>query len=128
MKLSYRDAQRLLVGLRKIDEADETKLDGEVRLKIGININRLQPHIKVFEREVQRIQRELHNGKGPDPSKMTEAEEELQRLSDTEDDYKLKKIDTGDLKLSSNTKIKADTLAQIAPVLRKFDDTLSDED
>jgi hypothetical protein len=128
MKLSYREAQRIFQGLRRIDESDDTKLDGETRLKVGININRLIPSLRTYEKEITRIQSKLMNGGLPvDQRKSIEADEELQRLGDALEDFKMKKFKIAELKLNENSKIKSETLSQIGPLIVDFDDGSFDE-
>jgi hypothetical protein len=130
MRLSYRETQGILIGLRRIDAVDEAKLDPEVRLRIGININRLTPTVQVFEKEVQRIQQSVApNGKnGVDAAHILEAEKALADLADSQEDYKLKKFKLDELRLKDNPKIKGGILAQIAPLIKDFDDGTFDDD
>ena len=128
MKLSYREAQRVVVGLRRIDEHDDTKLSAETRLKIGINLNRLIPSVRVFEKEIGRIQNQLVNGAANNPGRVKELSDELETISETLETFKLKKLVLAELELSKNAKIKSETLSMIAPVVRDFDDGKGDED
>lgn len=125
MELTNADAQRLLMGCRSIDADEGTKLDADVRMKIAVNINRLMPNMQAFERVYGSLQAALQivNGTPIDAKVM----QEITKLSDQTDNYKLKKISLADLKLKDNPKIKADVVARLAPIIRDFDDGESDE-
>jgi hypothetical protein len=127
MRVNYRDAQRILVGLKKIEEHTDTKLSADVRMRIGININRLLPGVRLYEREVGRLQTSIMNGAKVDYPKLVEAELETYTLGEKVEEYKLKKFNIADFDLKQNTKIKADSLAQIALLIRDFDDGEGDE-
>ena len=128
MKLTYREAQRLMVGLRRVEEHDDTKLSGETRLKIGININRLMPNVRVFEKEVNRIQVQLTNGGAVDQMRSMTLSYDMEAISEKIEDYKLKKFKIEDFELKSNPRIKAETISMVAPLISNFDDGTSDED
>lgn len=130
MKLTNLTAQRLLIGLRSVDADESTKLDGEARMKIAININRLTPSMQAFERVAQRLQADagLNRVNGEAVTKVNDSVlDELRRLSDATDDYMLKKLSKDELRLKENPKIKADTIAMLAPVIKDFDDGASDD-
>jgi hypothetical protein len=134
MRLTYREAQRLIVGLRHIDEHNDTKLSSETRLRIGININRLMPMVKLFEKEAGRIQNEIVqgqqrvNGVPIDFARLRALSDELDELGDKAEEYKLKKFKLENFDLKQNAKIKGETLSQIAVLIRDFDDGEADED
>ena len=126
MRLTYREAQRVMAGLRRVEEHDDTKLSGETRLKIGINLTRLMPNVRVFEKEVNRIQLQLANGAANHPTRIAELSVEMDLISETFDDYKLKKFKIEEFDLKSNPRIKAETISMIGPVIHNFDDGTED--
>jgi len=134
MRLANRDVQRIYIGLKKIDEAPETTLDGEVRVRIGVNLNRLFEHVRVVDKETQRLSNQMAlmsqqvNGQKIDTLKLFGLDDELQTILDTVEDFKLKKFRLEEFKLKQNPKIKAEMLSQIAILIKDFDDGESDED
>ena len=134
MRLTNVNAQRLLIGLRNIDTDESTKLDPKVRMKLAININRLLPIVQAFEKIAGQLQAQA-DAKAAEPAeaKVNGAPgkslfEQITELSEETEDYRLKKIETADLNLKDNPKIKADTIARLAPIIKDFDDGESDDD
>lgn len=126
--LCNRDAQRLLIALRAVDEHESIELPGKVRLAMGININKLMPTMVAYERALQRTQMRM-------VSTTTETEaltraaaianqkitDELNAMSDATAKYDLRDIQLSALSLDSNKRITGDRIASLAPILTGLD-------
>jgi len=123
MKITIGTAQRLLGGLMALERDEKTKL-GEARIKIALNMVRLQPVVEAYERASQARQKQLLS------EATGNAEVALAHMQHGEDDavYRaqeesidLKTITMADLKLSDNPRITGAMLAQIAPIISDFE-------
>lgn len=115
MKLTNRDAQRLLIALRNLEAGGETKLTAQTRMNIAININRLMPVVAAFETGTARRRLDQKDG---DNEANRAIERELLTLADALADFEdLLPIGVGDLDLANNAKISGEHLAALAPAL-----------
>lgn len=120
MKLTNRDAQRLLIALRSVEAGGETKLAGQARMNIAININRLMPVVAAFETSIEK--RKLDQVPGADARSANVAiQKEIMDLADASQDHTLITMGFADLDLDNNPKITSDQIASLAPILRDLE-------
>jgi hypothetical protein len=117
MKLSIGKAHSLLVGLNAVDRDDKTKLNGDTRLALAININRLQPVVAAYEKARNAVLTETV-GEGPltavKEAQFSAADSDLR---DKEEEFDLRRIAKADLRLEDNPRITGGLIAMLAPML-----------
>lgn len=117
MKLTNRNAQRLLIALRNLEASGEIKFKGQTRIDIAKNINLLMPNVGAFETGSQK--REL-DYKDDTPDQNRAIKKELIDLADATQDYDLVPLAVADLDLDSNHKITGEQIAALAPILAEL--------
>lgn len=121
MKLTIGKAHSLLVGLNAVDRDDKTRLNGDTRLALAININRLQPIVAAYEKARNAVLAETV-GDGPltavKEAQFSAADSDLR---DKEEEFDLKRISKADLRLEDNPRITGGLIAMLAPMLIDLD-------
>ncbi len=121
MKLTIGRAHSLLVGLNAVDRDDKTKLNGDTRLALAININRLQPIVAAYEKARNAVLTETV-GDGPltalKEAQFSAADSDLR---EQEEEFDLKRISKADLRLEDNPRITGGLIAMLAPMLIDLD-------
>lgn len=126
MKLTTGVAHDLLLGLFAIESTAETKLAGEVRMKIAIDINILKAIAGPYERARAQTYADIVTRMGgwtkvreAGLDRIVEAEmiEADRAMRDSEQELALQTFLKSDLRLDDNPKISGAILAQIMPVL-----------
>lgn len=131
MKLTVQEAQKISLGLSGLDGYDRVARDGErervvrefyklgggLRLLIGINQNKLDAVLSVYNKERSRIIVGLSGG-GNELPKAKEGEffERHNELLQAEQEIELKAININELRLDDNP-IPASVLAMLMPIL-----------
>jgi hypothetical protein len=120
MKLKLGEAQLLLKSLKELDQ-DETKLAGEVRLDIVINMNRLTPVIAAFERAIQALRGQVIAAGGEASGQIPAFDKAVTELAMREEEFDLNTFTVEKLQLDDNQAVKAGLVMHLAPILKGFD-------
>ena len=132
MKLTIGQIHNIFVGLTALDQQLEKAVPA-VRLKIGINLNRVRPIAEAFEKAQQRSIAQLsteaatkQSGCPPETSAEVQARQSnLQNdmmdaivgLRAAEEEIEVKTFQQAELNLDENPRVSGDTISRLMPVL-----------
>lgn len=117
MKLTTGRIHDLLIGLYAIENTVDTKLAGEVRLKIAININAIKPVATIYESSRTKAYHRIVKGtqeRTEVDAAMIDADQELRAV---EYDINVCTLVKDDLRLDDNPKITGAIVAQVMPII-----------
>ena len=126
MKLTTGNLHSLFVGLIALEDGETLKLTGDVRLKIAINRNLIEPYAAAYERARNRVAADLMKANRALPDKVRRSQNEIEvdladvdvKMREKEEDVeKIKTLLKSELRLEDNLKITGAILAQIMPIL-----------
>ena len=105
------------VGLVQLDQQLE-KVAPEIRLRIGINMNKMRPTAEVFERTQSRTVADISEAGETNTARVQYSiNEAIFKLRSEECSIEVRTFKETDLNLSENPKVSADTLSKIMSVL-----------
>ena len=125
MKLTYDAAIRLHKALQRLDSSNFVVDDERVPARIAITLNRLEQHVKHFDKRQRAIRKEVFGHENPVPPtdpKMTEFSDKIQAVLDTEipEEVKVLQCKLTELKVKENG-ISGPVLAGLALFISDFE-------
>lgn len=123
MQLTTGEIHTAYVGLTNLEQDQAVRLSGDVRMKIAIDRNRLEPIAVAYERARTRAFADLVAANREAQAKKSEAEiqaelaEQDATLRQQDNDVEVKTLLRSDLRLDDNPRITGVLLSQIMPIL-----------